>query len=56
MTGGGKQGVFVGVPRAVLDERARRGLATGDRAAGRPSDLDLQMLYRFQVTTHVHTD
>ena len=49
--------VFVGVPRAVLDDRARRGLlTTGDSVVGRPSDLDLQTLYRFQFAARARAD
>ena len=41
---------YVGVPRAVLDERVRRGVAAGGT---NPDDADLHAYYTFQV--HVRT-
>ena len=43
---------FIGVPRAVLDERRRRGVMTGGEG-GYPSDADLHAFYAHQV--HVRT-
>ena len=41
---------YIGVPRAVLDERVRRGVAAGGT---NPDDADLHAYYTFQV--HVRT-
>ena len=46
--------VFIGVPRAVLDDRARRGLAaTGEDR--HPRDSDLHAFYAHQIVVAPHT-
>ena len=56
-----KRLVFVGVPRAVLDERAQRGLAGGGRDAGANeggghTSADLQQFWQHQVHVRVNAD
>ena len=56
-----KRLVFVGVPRAVLDERAQRGLAGGARDAGANgggghTSADLQQFWQHQVHVRVNAD
>ena len=50
---------FLGVPRAVLDERARRGLAgvpTAGADAGSRYDEDVRLFFGHQVHARVNAD
>ena len=52
-----KRSVFVGVPRAVLDDRARRGLnGASGRVNGHTDDMDLHAFYAFQVHVRANAD
>ena len=50
--------VFIGVPRAVLDDRARRGVAgvAGGADGGHRADVDLRDFYRYQVHVRANAD
>ena len=50
--------VFVGVPRAVLDERARRGVqaAAAGPDGGHDADVDNRGFYGHQVDLRVNAD
>ena len=48
-----RRAVFIGVPRAVLDERARRGVAAAGVGATHAADADMHAFYGFQ--THAVT-
>ena len=52
-----KRSVFVGVPRAVLDDRARRGLnGVAGGSGGYTDDVDLHAFYGFQVHVRANAD
>ena len=50
--------VFIGVPRAVLDDRARRGVAgvAGGADGDHRADVDLRDFYRYQVHVRANAD
>ena len=52
-----KRSVFVGVPRAVVDGRPRRGLnGAAGGSGGYSDDIDLHDFYAFQVHVRPHAD